>query len=197
MNLIERIKGIILKPKDEWVKIKAESTPVMTLFMKVVIPLAAIPAIAQFIGYALIGIRVPFIGAYRIPMGTSIFRAILYYALSVVSVYVAGFVVDALAPTFASKKGLENAMKLVAYSMVPAWVAGIFFIIPSLGVLASIASLYGLYILYLGFNSPMMDTPKDKIIPYMVVSMLVIIGLMIVVSLVVGAVFALGTFSGV
>ena len=197
MNLIERIKGLILKPKDEWVKIKGESMPVKTLFMKIVIPLAAIPAIAQFIGYALIGIRVPFVGAYRIPLGTSILRAILYYALSVVSAYVAGIVVNALAPTFGSKPSLENAMKLAVYGLVPAWVGGIFYIIPSLGVLAAIAALYGIYILYLGFNTPMMETPKEKIVSYLVVSILVVAALLIVVGLIVGAVFTLGAFTGI
>ena len=53
--------------------------------------------------------------------------------------------------------------------------AGIFYIIPSLGVLAVIAGLYGLYVLYLGFNTPMMDTPKDKIISYLVVSIVVVV----------------------
>lgn len=197
MNIIERVKGIILKPKEEWVTIKGESTPVMTLFMKVVLPLAAIPAIAQFIGFSLIGIRIPFIGAYRIPIGTSIFRAILFYALTVASAYVAGVVVNALAPTFGSKQSLENAMKLVVYAMIPAWVGGVFNIIPSLGILAGLAGLYGLYILYLGFNTPMMETPKEKVVSYLVVSILVIAGLMIVVSVVIGAIFALGSFTGV
>lgn len=197
MDIAQRVQSILLKPKEEWVKIKGEPTPVMTLFTQYVLPLAAIPAIAQFIGYALIGIRVPFIGSYRIPIGTSLFRALLTYALSVVSVYVAGLVINALAPTFGSKANLENAMKLVAYAMTPGWIAGIFYIFPRLGVLAVIASLYGLYVLYLGFQSPMMDTPQDKVIPYLVVSILVIAGLMVVVSVVVGAVFALGSFSGI
>ncbi|MBN1938319.1 MAG: YIP1 family protein [Candidatus Aminicenantes bacterium] len=195
-NLIARIQAILLKPKEEWVTIKSESTPVMTLFMKVVIPLAAIPAVCQFIGNALIGRRIPYLGAFRYPLGSALFQAILFYALTVVSVYVAGMVVNALAPSFGSKANLENAMKLVVYGMIPGWLAGVFHILPALGVLAFIAALYGLYILYLGFQTPMMDTPQDKVIPYMVVSFLVIVGLMIVVGVVIGAIFAVGSMAG-
>ena len=191
MNLIARAQGICLKPKDEWVKIKGESTPVMTLFMQYVIPLAAIPAIAQFIGFGLIGVRVPFFGNLRLPLGTAIFRALLTYVLSIVSVYVGGLIINALAPNFGSKPNLENAMKLIVYSMTPAWVAGVFYIIPSLGVLAGLAGLYGLYILYLGFQTPMMETPKDKATTYFVVSLVVMVALWFIVGLVVGAVFSL------
>lgn len=56
MNLMARVQGICLKPKEEWIKIQGESTPVKTLFLQYVIPLAAIPAAAQFIGYGLIGV---------------------------------------------------------------------------------------------------------------------------------------------
>jgi hypothetical protein len=195
-NLIARIQAILLKPKEEWVKIKGESTPVMTLFMKVVLPLAAIPAVCQFIGNALIGRRLLSFGVFRYPLGTALFQGILFYALTVVSVYIAGMVVNALAPSFGSKANLENAMKLVVYSMIPGWVAGVFNILPALGVLTFIAGLYGIYILYLGFMAPMMDTPADKVVPYMVVSFLVIVGLMIVVGVVVGAIFAVGSIAG-
>ncbi len=195
-NLIARIQAILLKPKEEWVKIKAESMPVMPLFMKVVIPLAAIPAVCGFIGNALIGRRILSFGVFRYPLGTALFQALLTYALTVVSVYVGGMVINALAPSFGSKSNLENAMKLVVFSMIPGWIAGVFQILPALWVLTTIASLYGLYILYLGFMTPMMETPQDKVIPYLVVSILVIAGLLIVVSVIVGAIFAVGSISG-
>jgi len=53
MDLISRVQNLIIKPKDEWVKIKSETTPPMTLILSYAAILAAIPAIAQFIGYGL------------------------------------------------------------------------------------------------------------------------------------------------
>jgi hypothetical protein len=157
--------------------------------------LCAIPAIAQFIGYSLIGIRIPFLGSYRYPLGSGLLRAVLYYVFTLASVYAFGLIINALAPNFGSKQNPQKAMQLSVYSMTIPFVAGIFYIIPSLGVLAAIAGLYGLYVLYLGFNTPMMDTPKDKVVSYLVVCCIVVVVLMLVVGFILGAIFAVGAVS--
>ena len=192
MNLMARAQGICLKPKEEWVKIQGESTPVKTLFLQYVIPLAAIPAAAQFIGYGLIGVRVPFFGNLRLPFGTAIVRALLTFVLTAAAAYVAGLIINALAPSFASKQNMEAAMKLAVYALTPSWIAGVLYIIPALSILVGLAGLYGLYILYLGFQAPMMETPKEKVMSYFLVSLVVMVVLWLVIGLIIGSVFALG-----
>ncbi len=197
MDLVARAQAILLKPKEEWTKIKGESTPIGQLFTSYAVLLAAIPAVAQFIGNGLVGRKIPFVGWVRFPVGSALFQAILYYIFTLVSVYVFGIVINALAPSFGSKQSMENAMKLAVYSMTPMWIGGVFYIIPFLGFLAILASLYGLYILYLGFDNPLMDTPKDKVIGYLLVSIVVIVVLSLVVALVLGAIFTVGTLRGI
>ena len=192
MNLMARVQGICLKPKEEWIKIQGESTPVKTLFLQYVIPLAAIPAAAQFIGYGLIGVRVPFFGNLRLPFGTAIVRALLMFVLTAAAAYVAGLIINALAPSFASKQNMEAAMKLAVYALTPSWIAGVLYIIPALSILVGLAGLYGLYILYLGFQAPMMETPKEKVMSYFLVSLVVMVVLWLVIGLIIGSVFALG-----
>ena len=143
-------------------------------------------------GYLSIGRRIPFVGWYRIGIGTGLLRAILFYVLTLVSVYVFGIIINALAPTFSSKSDATAAMKLAVYSMTPAWVAGVLYIIPLLDILVILASLYGIYILYLGFTCPMMDTPKEKVVAYMIVSLIVIVVVWVVVAMILGAIFAVG-----
>jgi len=196
MDLVSRAQAIILKPKEEWVKIKGEPTPVTQLFTSYAAVLALIPAIAQFIGYALIGTRVLTFGVIRMNIGSALLRMVLYYIFALASVYVFGLVINALAPSFGSKQSAENAMKLAVYSMTPAWVGGIFYTIPALWILATLASLYGIYILYLGFATPMMDTAKDKVVGYLVVSFIVMIVLTVVVGLILSALFVVGSVSG-
>jgi len=186
-----------MKPKEEWVKIKGESTSIAQLFTSYAAILAAVPAVAQFIGNGLIGRRVPFVGWVRLPIGSALFQAILYYIFTLVSVYVFGIVINALAPSFGSKQNLPNAMKLAVYSLTPMWIGGIFYIFPFLAFLAWLASLYSLYILYLGFDNPLMDTPKEKVIGYLLVSIVVIVVLSMVVFLVLSAIFTVGTISGI
>lgn len=192
MDLVSRVQGIILKPKEEWVKIKEESATVAELFTSYAMILAAIPAIAQFIGHGLIGFKVPFVGLYRFGIGTALLRSIFAYAFSLATIYIFAIVIKALAPTFSSSPNMINALKLAVYSMTPAWVAGILYIIPFLGVLVVLASLYGLYVLYLGFATPLMDTPKEKVIGYLVVSVIVVIVLWAVFAAILGAIFAVG-----
>lgn len=122
---------------------------------------------------------------------------ILFYALALASVYVLGIIINALAPTFDSAKNPTNAMKLAVFSMTPSWVAGVLYIAPFLGVLVVLASFYGLYILYLGFTTPLMETPKEKILGYFVVSIVIAFLLMVVVSVVLGAIFTVGAVGGV
>jgi len=192
MDIIARAQGILLKPKEEWVKIKEETLPVSQLFTSYVLILAAIPAVAQFIGLALVGRRVPFVGLYRYGIGAGFLYAIMLYVFTLVSVYVFGIIINALAPTFSSDKNLDNAMKLAAFSMTPSWVAGVLYIIPFLGILVFLASLYGIYLLYLGFVTPLMNTPKEKAVGYLIVSIIVVMVLMVVVSIILGAIFAVG-----
>ena len=192
MELVPRIQGILLKPKEEWGKIKEEKTTVKELFTSYVIILAAIPAIAQFIGWALVGgMRIPYIG--RSIIGRTFMYSIFSYVAALVAVYVVGMVINMLAPNFASKQNPENAMKLTVYSFTPMWLAGALHLIPFLAPLAFIASLYGLYILYLGFDAALMDTPKDKVMVYFVVSFLIAFVIMAVVSSVLMGIFFGGT----
>jgi hypothetical protein len=195
MDIVARVQGLFLKPKDEWVKIKGETTPIPQLFMSYALLLVLISAVAQFIGYGLVGIRVPFVGVYRVGLISALLRGVVFAGLHLVSAYVFGMVINALAPTFGSKASLESAMKLAVYSLTPAWVGAVFYIIPALSFLAMIAALYGLYVLYLGFANPMMDTPQDKVVPYTVASLVAVVVLMAVVSLIVGAIFAIGAVS--
>lgn len=190
MDLRARVQNIILRPKEEWLKIKEETTDIRTLFTSYAAILAAIPAVANFIGMSFIGRRIPFLGWYRMGIVRGIVYAIFSYILSLAAVAILGFVIKALAPTFSSVSNLVQAMKLSVYSYTPAWLAGVLYIIPALSPLVLLASLYGLYILYLGIATPLLETPKDKVIGYFIVSLVVSIVLVAVFSLILSGIFA-------
>jgi hypothetical protein len=184
MNLVERAKEIILKPKETWEKIKGEETTIKELYVSYACILALIPAIAGFIGMSLVGTS--FMGiSFRVSIGAGLAHAILQYALTLVGIYVVAFIIDALAPSFDSKKNILAAMKVAVFSFTPAWIAGVLGIIPVLSVLVIIASLYGLYLLYVGLPI-LMETPPEKVLGYFVV--------VIVVAIIVGAL--IGVFAG-
>jgi hypothetical protein len=190
MNLVERAKGIILKPTQTWETIKAEQTTIKDLFTSYAAILAIIPAAAGFIGMSLMGTSMLGIH-FRIPFLYGISHAIISYVLTLVGVYVVAFVIDALAPSFNSRKDLLSAVKVAVFSFTPAWIGGIFMILPMLSILTFLASLYGLYLLYTGLPI-LMETPREKTLGYFVVVIIV----SIVVSLIINVLARLVLPSG-
>ena len=190
MNLVDRVKNIILTPAKEWEVIKGESWTVADLFTKYAIILAGIPAIAGLIGYSLFGFSYGF-GSFKLPIGTSITWAVLTYILSLVGIFVLGFIIDALAPSFGSTKDLVASLKVAVFSSTPGWVAGIINIFPSLSWIAAIASIYGLVLLYMGLQIVKV-VPKEKMVGYFVVILIVAILVYVVIGAIVGGI----VFSG-
>lgn len=197
MDLVSRVQAFVLKPKEEWAKVKGESGAFSSLFTSFAMVLAAIPAIAQFIGFGLIGRRVPFLGWLRMGISASLFRALISYAFSLVIAYVFALLINALAPTFASAPNLQNALKLAVYGLMPYWVSGVLYLIPYLDVLVWLGSLYGFYLLYLGLDASLMETPKDKILVYFIACGVVIVVLMLISELIQASLYTFGVYRGI
>jgi hypothetical protein len=192
MNIVERAKNMIMKPKAEFQVIDGETHTVKDLYLQYAMILAAIPAVAAFIGFSLIGLG-GVLSQYRIPIASGIAMMIVKYVLSLASVYVLALIIDALAPNFGSQKNFMQALKLTVFSMTAAWLAGIFSILPALSILG-LLGLYSLYVLFIGLPI-LMKTPEDKVIPYFVVILIAAV----VVNVVIGALAALtipGTLRG-
>ena len=200
MNIVERVKNILLTPKTEWDVIAAEPTVPKQLFMTYVLPLAAIAAIAGFISMSLIGMTLLGVTS-RMPIVWGVVMLVYNLVMAVVLVFALGFIIDALAPSFGGQKNLNQAIKVAAYSCTPVWVGAIFNIIPFIGWLfAFLLALYALYLLYLGLPR-LMKNPEDKTIVYE----LVVVVIAIVVNIVIftiggmisgGAMLGAGMISG-
>lgn len=186
MNIVERVKNILINPKKEWEVIDQETTEIPQLVTGYLVILALIPAVASLIGYWLIGVKVPFYGTMA-SFSWGIRYAVIAFISPLVSVFIAAFVINALADSFGSQKDMRRAMQLIVYSYTAVLVAGIFNIIPALSVLGLIAGIYSLYILYIGLQ-PMMKTPQEKVTSYFIVSLLVMIGISFVVGMILTAI---------
>lgn len=187
MSFIERIKNITLRPNAEWPVIAAEPSSVGGLYTGYVAPLAAINPIALFIGLSIIGVSIPFVGTYRTPLFSGLTQAIFSFVMVLVGVLLMAVIVNALAPTFGGRRNLSEALKLVAYSATPGFVAGVLSIFPPLAVLELFAALWGLYLFYVGIPV-VMQTTRDKALPYTVVCMLCAFVIGLVLSVTIGVV---------
>jgi hypothetical protein len=175
MSLVARVKGILTNPRQEWAAIDNEPLNVAQLLTGYVLPLAAIGPLASAIGWTLFGYG----GLLRLSAGAAVSFAITMFIMSIIGVFVTAWVINMLAPTFGATQNMPQAIKVAAYSMTAAWVAGIFNLIPALAVLAMIGGLYSLYLLYIGLPMLMKASP-DKAVGYTVVVVLVTIVVYIV-----------------
>lgn len=194
-GIFARAKAIIMTPKDEWPKIAAETTPQRDIFMRYVLPLAAIGPVAAFIGGQVFGYGA-FGFSYRPSLIGGLTTAIFSFVLSLVSVFVMTFIADFLAPKFAGEANRANAFKLVAYSYTAGWAVGIFSLIPMLGFFG-LLGLYSVYLLYTG-AMPLMKVPEDKSAGYTAVTILCAIVLSIIVTPITAALtgaFGIGAMS--
>jgi hypothetical protein len=190
-GLVQRVINIITKPKQEWEAIASETPNVGKIFSTYVLPLLLIPTIAQIIGLGLIGKKVG-IGLWSVNVKSwewGISTGVSTFIGGMVSIYLVALVVDLLAPSFGSEKNFGRSFQLAAYAWTPAWIAGIFHIIPSLGIIAALAGIYGLVLLYLGI-APLKKTPADKVAVYFILTLVVVIVVSVVVALVLGLITA-------
>jgi hypothetical protein len=178
MILADRVKKIIMQPRQEWQVIDAEPHTVQDIYVRYVMILAAIPAVASFIGWSIVGVGA-FGATYRVPIGAGIAHMVLSFLLSLGAVYVVALVIDALAPNFDGQKDFIQALKLAAYSWTASWLAGIFYIVPALSILG-LLGIYSLYLLFVGLPI-LMKTAEDKSLPYTVIVLVAVIVLVVLI----------------
>jgi hypothetical protein len=172
MNLIDRVKNILFSPKTEWEKISMEEQSLGSVVISYILPLSIFAAVCAYIGFGLIGIDTGFLGLRIKGNEWGLYEAISRLASSLISVVIAAYVIDALAPSFKSEKNINRSAQLVAYSATASLVGSVFLILPVLAIVTLLCSLYGIYLMYLGIG-PLKKTPDDQKIIYMIVSILV------------------------
>ena len=183
MNIIERVKNILLTPKTEWEVVNSETATPQSLLISYVLPLAIVAAAGSLLKGLL------FAGTFGLKY--FIITAAIAFIASVISYYITVIIVDMLAPSFASEKDMGKSAQLVAYSGTPSYVGALLSFIPVIGWLIALAAwAYGIYLMYLGIG-PLKKTPEDKKVGYMIVAFLIMIALyFILVAILGGILFA-------
>ncbi len=166
-QIIQKVIRLITNPGDFFAEVREEPTTLKEMILNYAVFLAAIPAIANFIGYGLIGRS--FMGyTVRYPMQYAIPYAIVWFVASIALLVGVSFIASKLADSFGGSVSVDQAGKAVIYSYTPGWVAGVFFIFLPLAPLAFLGGLYGLYLLYMATDK-LLDIPKEKQVGYFVV----------------------------
>lgn len=188
-NLIQRVINIIIKPKEEWRVIASEKPDTTKLLVGYALILAAIPAIASFIKFGVIGVT--YWGYTSRSIAGGIQYGLVQLLSALIGVYILAWIIDLLAPSFESKKDFGRSLQLAVYSTTPQWLAGILLILgTSMSILVLVIGLYAIYLLAVGMPV-IKETPKEKVVGYVVVTIIAMIVLTFVVALIIGAIVGL------
>lgn len=162
--LLQRVLDILMRPRETWLQIDAEDGNPARIYLGYLVFLAAIPAVAGFIGYSLVGV-----GAFgisvRVPVVQGLVSMVVGYVLSLAMVYVLALIANMLAPRFQAQQDMGSAFKLVAYASTAGMLGGVFSILPSLAMLGLLAALYSVYLIYSGIPV-LMKAPQEKAVGY-------------------------------
>ena len=145
--MIDRLKKIFINPREYWNEMNLEPGDIGSLLVPQMFILAAIPALATFLGTFLGGLVLIKLGIFGRVIISAFVSLFLNFGLNLGIWIGLGYIINALAGPFNAQKDIGQAMKLAAGAIIPLWIGGILYITSSflLGLLGSIAGLgYGL-----------------------------------------------------
>ena len=180
-KFIPRVKNILLSPRREWTAIAAEATGTDELYLRYVLPLAAIGPVAAVIGLA-------FGGHAALPA-----LATFNFFLELGAVWVAALIFSKFAPKYGGKDEFAQAMKLSAYCTTPAWLGHAFNIIPIISLLSIPVAVYSIYLAYVG-ATPLLGVPRHKAAGFTTVTVLISVAIVLVSSFLIGVLIAVAFF---
>lgn len=180
--VLNHVWGLFSQPKKEWKSIKEERCTVGKCFCSHVLILAAIPAIAGYIGTTQVGWSFGGFEVHKLTTQSALQIAIITYLTMLVAVFSLGKAIHWMGQTYGSKQTLPQAIALAAYTATPLWVMGLFFLYPILWVNMLIglpALAYSVYLLYTGVPV-MMGVSQER--GFLFASAVLAVGLVMLVA---------------
>ena len=179
---IQHTIGLFTDPTSEWEKIreryKSGGAGVGHIFI-----LAAIPAVAGYIGTTQVGWRIGVGDPVKITGDSAIMIAIIFYMAMIVGTFTIGWVIHLLGKAYELEKPLPLCIALAAYTATPLFLIGAMEIYPLLWLnmmLGLPALAYTVYLLYSGLPI-MMEIPVER--GFLYASAVLAVGLVALVAL--------------
>jgi hypothetical protein len=177
MDMVWRAGNIIWRPRREWAVIAAEPRTIGGLYLGYVAIVVAFALGLEFVAGLSAGV----------PLGAAFDTALSGYALALADIALLALVARGLAPRFGGVGDLGQSFKLAAFGGTPAWLGGMFLLVPDIGrTLALGADLYGLYVYFLGIPMLMSVPAGGRRIGYFAAVLVATLGLAMILALLFG-----------
>jgi len=163
-SIVDRARELLLRPKDEWVKIASESDDPRPIVGFVAV-LGILPALALFIGYGIIGLPTMY-GFFKLSMLSAFFVSLVFYFLAGVGIALTASMIGFFCHYFSIEGKWQTFLKIAVFSSVAPLLANVFYILPILKFLR-IVGFYGCVTLFVGLPV-MLKIPKEKEMQFVV-----------------------------
>jgi len=190
MMYFGHIAGILKDPKNEWALIEQEHYSAKTIFLTQISILAAIPAIALYIGVTQVGWSVAGEEPVRLAASSALGSAVLFYFAMWGAVAFIAACIHWMEKTYGGEVSLDECLVLTTVTATPLFLSGISFLIPMLWLnvaVAGVALAYSVYLLYSG-TSRIMKIDEDR--AFMFASSILTVALCTLVGMLAASVIA-------
>lgn len=180
---MKHLIGILIKPHETWAAIRDQPQSVLGHYLRYLIWIALLPPLAWYFGATQIGWE---LGGRSIRLTSASAAQImaLFYVTILISVGFFGFMIHWMARTYdARNDDIAHGVGVAAYMLAPMFVIGVLGFYPILWLdmlLATAASAYTVYLLYIGIPI-VYDMPKER--GFLFASAAVAVGLVLMVAL--------------
>lgn len=196
MALLDHTLGIFINPDNEWKLIREQKASFRQVYLTHVPFLALIPVLSAFFGVTQVGWSVGEGDPVKLSVSSAISLCVLSYFALLAGVFVLGEFINWMARTYGVKGSEEqvhyDGTALAVFATTPLLLVGVFLVYPVvwLNALAMvIAGSYAVYLIYEGIPI-LMNIDKDR--AFMYASSVVTVGLVLMVTAMIGTVLIWG-----
>jgi hypothetical protein len=156
-GLVGRVKGMLLTPETEWLRVARESTTPGRLFLRYVAPLAGLAALVAMARFS---------RTFHAPLAGVLVMVALTLGFEILTVFVVAQIINLIVVFFRGVPSQGRALKVATYAFTPLWVGAVFIALPAFSVpVLFLAGLYHTYLMYLGLKV-LMKSPRDRALGY-------------------------------
>lgn len=192
---LQHMMGVFYHPHKEWRAIRSEHYSTMHVFLAQISILAAIPAIALFIGTTQVGWSVTGSEFVKLSIGSALPAALALYVAMWVAVGFIAYTIHWMEKTYGGNVGVDECMVLTAFTATPLFLSGVVGLYPMLWfnvIVGLIALCYTVYLLYTGVPE-IMQIPEDR--AFFFSTSILTVGLVVLVGLIAATVILWSTFT--
>jgi hypothetical protein len=183
--VFNRAIKLIINAKAEWQIIQTETHTKTEVIKNYALPWIIVITLCSIVSDFIIAASVAYV----------LTKAVITFVMAFSVMYLSSIVINEITTSFNSKKDINTTFKLVVYSLTAYFIiTSITYLIPLPPIqMLMVFALYSIYLYWVG-SAPLVGTPEDNKVGFVVVSSLIIVGIYAVLYLILFNVILDGLF---